>query len=133
MLTEAYKSLLLVYVPGNENTSCKRTNFTSIDNQNKYELVVALSVFALYFFLSRETGRVIAPCGAITLPECASTRGQLAAMLLTHEHRVRFDFVINIQLTADIDDHLLDRTGERPGILARVVPRDRLTTIAPHV
>src|SRR6266700_2934441 len=75
----------------------------------------------------------MAPCGAITLPVYAITRDQLAALLLTHEHRVRFPFVMDAHLPADIHDHLLDRTGERPGILARIVPRDRLATIPPNV
>ena len=67
------------------------------------------------------------------LPVYAITSGQLIATLLTHEHCVRFDFVINFQLTTDVHNHLLDRTGEWPGILARIVRRDRLATIAPNV
>ncbi len=85
------------------------------------------------YFVLHETSRVMALCGAITLPVCFITRGQLAATLLTHEHRVCFDFVINVQFTTDIHDHLLDRAGERPGILARIVRRDWLATVSPHV
>src|SRR6266480_144017 len=67
------------------------------------------------------------------LPVCTSTKSQLTAMLLPNEHPMRFPFVIDVQLTTDIHDHLLDRAGERPGILAWIVRRDRLATVAPNV
>src|SRR6266704_4196231 len=67
------------------------------------------------------------------LPVCTSTKSQLTAMLLPNEHPMRFPFVIDVQLTTDIHDHLLDRAGERPRILARIVRRDWLATIASHV
>src|SRR6266568_5817726 len=75
----------------------------------------------------------MAPCEAITLPVLASTKSQIATMLLTHEHRVRFDFVINVHLPTDVHDHLLDCAGEWPGILAWIVLRDWLATIATNV
>jgi hypothetical protein len=86
-----------------------------------------------YFKVSHETCRVMAPCGATTLPVCFVTRDQLATTLFTHEHRVCFDFVIDVQFPTDIHYHLLDCTGKRPGIPARIVRRDWLSTIAPHV
>src|SRR5437660_12789417 len=71
--------------------------------------------------------------GSITLPMCAITRSQLAALLVTHEHPVRFPFVMDAHLTADIHDHPLDRAGERRGLLARIVPRDWLAPVPPNV
>src|SRR6266516_8141411 len=71
--------------------------------------------------------------GSVTLPVCAITRSQLAALLVTHEHPVRFPFEMDAPLPSGIHDHLLDRAGERPGILAWIVPRDRLATVAPNV
>jgi len=46
-------------------------------------------------------------------------KSQLAAMLLTHEHRVRFDFEMDVHLPIDIHGHQLDRAGERPELQAR--------------
>ncbi len=83
--------------------------------------------------VSHETSRVMALCGVITLPVCLITREQLAATLLTHEHHLRFDFEIDAALLTDIHDHPLDCTGERPGILARIITCDRFATIAPNV
>ena len=54
-------------------------------------------------------------------------------ILLAHEHRVRFYFVVDLQLTRDIHDHPLDRAGERPGILTRKVTCDWFATVSPHV
>ena len=75
----------------------------------------------------------MALCGAITLPVCFITRDQLVATLLAHEHHLCFDFEIDAPLLTDIHDHPLDCTGERPGILARIITCDRLATIAPNV
>ena len=60
------------------------------------------------------------------LPVCAITKSQLAALLVTHEHPLRFPFVMDAHIPADIYDHSLDRAGEWPGILAWIVPGDRL-------
>ena len=62
-------------------------------------------------------------CRSITLSVCAITKGQTTALLLTHEHRVRFDFEMDVHLPTDIHGHPLDRAGERPELLARIVPR----------
>src|SRR5947209_5900115 len=67
------------------------------------------------------------------LPVCAITRSQLAALLVTYEQPVRFPFVMEAHIPADIHDYSLDRAGEWPGILAWIVRADRLATVAPNV
>jgi hypothetical protein len=39
-------------------------------------------------------------------------------ILLTSDHRLRFDFLIDMQFAADIDYQPLNCAGKRPGILA---------------
>jgi len=128
-------------------STCERTPMSALVMKKEHELTVLQSAFIAVTARSHycvyrpdlcptcimrdEQGD--GPCGAITLPVCFITRDQLAAILLTHKHCLRFDFVINIQITTDIHDHSLDCTGERPGILARIVPCDRLATITPHI
>ena len=51
-----------------------------------------------------------------------ASKGQITALLLTHEHRVRFDFEMDVHLPTAVHGHPLDRAGERPGLLARIVP-----------
>src|SRR5437763_14976553 len=65
------------------------------------------------------------------LPVCAVTKSQLAVLLLTHEHRVRFPLVMDAHLPTDIHDDPLDRAGECPGSRKRPVARDRLATAPP--
>ncbi len=58
--------------------------------------------------------------------------GQGAALSVTHDLRPRFDFAIDRELAADIDDHPLDGAAKYPGVPARIVKRNRLTTITPY-
>ncbi len=46
---------------------------------------------------------------------------------------MRFPFVMEAHIPADIHDHSLDRAGEWPGILAWIVPGDRLATVLSNV
>src|SRR5437588_11498640 len=71
--------------------------------------------------------------GSVTLPVCAITRSQLAALLVTHEHPVRFPFEMDAPLPADIHDHPLDRARECPWILVWIGLLDRLATISHNV
>src|SRR5690349_22734481 len=54
-------------------------------------------------------------------------------MLVTHEHPMRLPFVMDAHFPADIYNHLFNGAGKWPGILTRIVSRDRLTTIPSHV
>jgi hypothetical protein len=59
---------------------------------------------------------------SVILPMRTSMKSQLAALLFTHAHRVRFDFEMDVHLPIDIHGHQLDRAGERPELQARIVP-----------